>query len=247
MKKDISIVHGGIEHIIPHFFNAKKENKMETLSSKFTTQEIVQQRADIPDIEALPQPDEGQESVLALPQWPQESQVSLSLKAAGMVLLTVPFLTVTGFLFQAAQFREELPSLDMLTIDWEKVPGILLEMGIGNLIGLPILFYVAAALSFGFARLLKGRGGFGRHTYLVAVASFKVILLAGVLSFLMLLTPAAGILSLGLYYLVGKLFNDAIVEAHSITRGHGCLVSLSMFIVPALVIAVALLLGPVLP
>ena len=94
---------------------------METLSSNLTSQEVVQQRAGIPGIEAPPQPDattadQGKVNVLALPVRPQESQVKLSLKTAGMVLLTVPFLTVSSFLLQVAQFRADLPSLELLHI-----------------------------------------------------------------------------------------------------------------------------------
>jgi hypothetical protein len=159
-------------------------------------------------------------------------------KTLGILVLTVPVLTVNGFLIEVAQFKASLSPYQTLTIDWDMVPGVLLQTGLVNLIGFPVLFYIGAAVTFAAARALGGNGSFWRHSYQVAIAYLKVAGLAVAVFGLATLTTLAGILGLVIPAALLKLVSEAIADVHGLSTRRGCVALLSLVLIPVLIIAI---------
>jgi hypothetical protein len=164
-------------------------------------------------------------------------------KTLGILVLTVPLLTLNGFLAEVAQVKASLAPYETLTIDWDKVPGVLLRMGLINLIGFPIVFYIGAAITFAAARVLGGRGSFWRHGYEVAVAYLKVAGLAIVIFGLTLLTTLAGVLGLAIPVVLLKWISEAIADVHDLSTRQGCVALSSLIVIAIIVIAILALVG----
>jgi hypothetical protein len=147
-------------------------------------------------------------------------------------------------MFQVVQFKASLPAYQTLTIDWDIASRELLNSGLINLIGFPIVFYVAAALTFALARALGGKGQFVPHSYELAVAYLKVILAAAGVALLTLAIPAAQILNLGVLYLALKLVSGANARTHNISENRGCLAMIPLVLVQIAFIVALALIGP---
>jgi len=175
---------------------------------------------------------------------PREAWGKSMLKTVGILILTIPFMTVNGFLLQMTEFKASLGAGQTMVVDWDKVPGILLNTARLNAIGLPVAFCLAAAISFGVARALGGKGTFGLHSSKISAAYLKIVLAITGVALLTLLTRIAGLLNLVVVAWAAKSMSEAIAEAHGFSNRRGCLTLVSLAIVPVLVIAVILLLGP---
>jgi hypothetical protein len=165
------------------------------------------------------------------------------LKTLGVLALTIPLLTVNGFLAEVAQFKASLASYETLTIDWDVVPGVLLRMGVINLVSFPIIFYVCAAVTFVAARVLGGKGGFWDHGYAIAIAYLKVVGLALAVLGLASLTTIAGILGLVIPVALIKLVGEALTSVHGLSTKRGCVAMVPLVLLPILAVAILALLG----
>jgi hypothetical protein len=159
-------------------------------------------------------------------------------KTLGILVLTVPVLTVNGFLAEVAQLKASLSPYQTLVIDWDVVPGALLRLGLVNLVGFPVIFFIGAAIIFAAARALGGKGSFWHHSHEIAVAYLKVAGLAVVVFGLMSLTTLAGILGLAIPAALLKFVNEAIANVHGLSAGRGCVAMLSLIVVPILIVVV---------
>jgi hypothetical protein len=163
-------------------------------------------------------------------------------KTLGILVLTVPVLTVNGFLVEVAQLKASLSPYQTLTIDWNVVPEVLLQMGLVNLVGFPVVFFIGAAITFAAARALGGKGSFWHHNHEVATAYLKVAGLALVVFGLMSLTTLAGILSLAIPGALLKWVSEAIAGVHNLSTRRGCAALLSLIVIPIFAIVVLVLL-----
>jgi hypothetical protein len=175
----------------------------------------------------------------------EESWSYWTLKTVGLLILTVPLLTLNGFLSHVVTFRASLAPYQTLEIYWDEVPGVLLESGRLNLIGFPIAFYVGAVITFVVARVLGGKGSFWFHSFEIAVAYSKVVGLAFGFLALTYALPVAGFLGIFVLAALLKWMVEAIAEVHAISTRRGCVAMLFLVAIPVFLVALLALLGPV--
>lgn len=154
-----------------------------------------------------------------------------TLRTVGVLALIIPVLTANSFMFQVIRFKSSLPAFQTLTIDWNIASRVMLNEGLLNLIGFPVIFYVAAALTFALARALGGKGQFMAHSYALSVAYLKAFLVIAGIGALTLAIPAARMLNFAGLYVFLKWTSEAIAEVHSVSRDRGCVTMLPLMLI----------------